>query len=475
MASDLFDNHEEMPPGNHHFILADIAFYLSAARSVFAGSFTYQKEFQYGLRQVDREHVLRGKALEKVERLLQEELVSYLLDEPALGPFAHSYEELMEVAGRILKTEILEEKRKEQNYYLKARMVGDLESLKEDSEVLKELEEKVTALENAEKNATEAVRHMEKLKNEVKAAKIKVLLGGLESREKGGQVTTPAALVGTGDALYENGNYEDAIAAYGRAVNLDPSGVIAFINRGKAYLENGEYEKAIEDFEKALSLDPQNATLYVNRASALALKGDHASAVRDYDSALQLNPDLDDVYYNRGTALLRQGMDYRSADRDLSFFVERHPKDYRGYLNRGIVRSLLGEYEAALKDYERTVELAPSNAPAYFNRGNTYLNLGDIAHAVKDYTRSLDMEAGEENVFHNRGIAYVRMGEMEKALDDFSHAIECDPLDGEAYLRRGWIYAQLGKKSRSTGDWERARSLGIDAAQRYLEKYDRSG
>lgn len=471
MAPGLFDNRKEMPPDNHHFILADIAFYLAAAQSVFAGSFTYQKEFQRGLKPVDRDQTLREKALERIEALLQGELVSYLLDEPALGSSDYSREELTEVAARILKTEILEEKSKERNYYLKARMVGDLESVKDDPGVLKEWEEKVSALENAERRATEAIEDMEKLKTEVKAAKVKMLLGGLESRERDKKGVSPVLLVGKGDSLYENGHYEEAIAAYDRAIDLDSSCIPAFINRGKAYLENGEYEKAIEDFGRALGSDPQNVSLYVSRGSAFALKGDHGSAIKDYDSALHLNPELDEVYYNRGTALLHKGTDYRAAERDLTRFVARRPGDYRGHLNRGIVRSLMAEYPAALEDYERAVLLAPSKAAGYFNRGNVYLNLGDIANAVHDYTHVLDMDAGEENVFHNRGIAYVRMGEMEKALDDFSHAIECDPLDAEAYLRRGWIFAKLGNRSRSTRDWERARSLGSDTAQRYLEKY----
>lgn len=60
-------------------------------------------------------------------------------------------------------------------------------------------------------------------------------------------------------AYGEMGEYGQAIADYGKAIELDPSHALAYYNRGVAYREKGEIPKAVSDLEKciALSADPE--------------------------------------------------------------------------------------------------------------------------------------------------------------------------------------------------------------------------
>ena len=56
--------------------------------------------------------------------------------------------------------------------------------------------------------------------------------------------------------LYNNtGEYHKAIAAFTRAIELDPNFAPAYSNRGWAYIELGQYEQAIADYNKAAELD----------------------------------------------------------------------------------------------------------------------------------------------------------------------------------------------------------------------------
>jgi tetratricopeptide (TPR) repeat protein len=50
--------------------------------------------------------------------------------------------------------------------------------------------------------------------------------------------------------------YDEALADYTRAIELDPSDAEFFGSRGQAYQAIGRYDEALADFNRAIELDP---------------------------------------------------------------------------------------------------------------------------------------------------------------------------------------------------------------------------
>ena len=73
-------------------------------------------------------------------------------------------------------------------------------------------------------------------------------------------------------------------------------------NRGVAYANTGDYDLAIEAFTKAIELNPNLAMAYSNRGGAYRDKGDYGRAIEDCTTAIELNPNLAMAYSNRGGA-----------------------------------------------------------------------------------------------------------------------------------------------------------------------------
>ena len=69
-------------------------------------------------------------------------------------------------------------------------------------------------------------------------------------------------LVSQGADYYDDGQYQQAIEAYDKAIKLNPNVAIGYGHRGLSYLGLGQNERAIEDFDKAIELDPDNAEAY---------------------------------------------------------------------------------------------------------------------------------------------------------------------------------------------------------------------
>ena len=75
------------------------------------------------------------------------------------------------------------------------------------------------------------------------------------------------------------------------------SGTNAFarnLDLGNKYLLSEDYDSAISAFSKAIEIDSMNADAYIGRGDAYKAKGDYASAWEDYEKAQELsgNPDI---------------------------------------------------------------------------------------------------------------------------------------------------------------------------------------
>ena len=134
--------------------------------------------------------------------------------------------------------------------------------------------------------------------------KICVLIAGclflLHCASKPEAVPSAIPYYNHGVELQEAGNLEDAIAAYTRALKIDPYFVDALVNRGNIQMDMGNLYEAIEDYTRALALEPDHIVAYLNRSSAYAQEGDLDSAIEDLTTAIVIKPDYASAYFSRG-------------------------------------------------------------------------------------------------------------------------------------------------------------------------------
>ncbi len=93
--------------------------------------------------------------------------------------------------------------------------------------------------------------------------------------------------------------WEESIAEFDRAIELEPSLALAYTNRGDAYVrlkcplltECDQAEQALSDLEKAIELDPNLDLAYANRAGLYRDRGDVEQAIADYEKAISVSTD----------------------------------------------------------------------------------------------------------------------------------------------------------------------------------------
>jgi len=114
---------------------------------------------------------------------------------------------------------------------------------------------------------------------------------------------TAAEFFARGVALEEDpGAQNEAIEAYDKCVELDPTHAAAYINLGTLYYNRQDYVQAERHYRKAIEVDSRYALAYFDLGNVLDETGRLEDAIRAYQSAITLAPTYADAHYNLALA-----------------------------------------------------------------------------------------------------------------------------------------------------------------------------
>ena len=120
--------------------------------------------------------------------------------------------------------------------------------------------------------------------------------------------------------------YEKAIAAAERQIELSPSGVIAYQSMSAALSWSDRFSEAIPFAEQAIRLDPYPSAVTFRRlGSAYRGAGRYEEAITAYKKALQKNPDGIFTHIDLAITYVKLGR-YEEARAEAKEVIRIHPK-----------------------------------------------------------------------------------------------------------------------------------------------------
>jgi len=154
-------------------------------------------------------------------------------------------------------------------------------------------------------------------------------------------------------------------------------------NEAMTDVQNKQYDQAIAAFQKASELDPNQLAVWTNMADAYA-KNAEGKTGPDFDSnmqksldaygkALALKPDDAGLHNNYGLALAK-AKKFDDAQAELKKAADLDPPNGgKYYYNLGALLVNAGQTQVAGDAFKKAIELTPTYADAYYQYGVTLL------------------------------------------------------------------------------------------------------
>ena len=102
-------------------------------------------------------------------------------------------------------------------------------------------------------------------------------------------------------------SYDEALADFDRAIELDQKYAWAIAQRGETYRLMEHYDEALADFDRAVELDPTSAWTVINQGRVLKALTRYELSLSAIERAIVLNSQDDWFFYER--AIVRQKLD----------------------------------------------------------------------------------------------------------------------------------------------------------------------
>jgi tetratricopeptide (TPR) repeat protein len=194
-----------------------------------------------------------------------------------------------------------------------------------------------------------------------------------------------------------------------------------YFELGYVRLAEDDYQEAVRAFSRAIELDPSDARYYRARARVYRVLENKEGALADYSAAIALtDPNelartgfFQKSLYEQRAGVRRDLKQYRGAAEDLTRLIELNPKSSRLYVQRAEIHELDGNLGAATEDVTKAIALEP--APfLYAYRARLREQRGDMDGAIADCTRTL--ESDPANAACSRWVVQWRAKREPQAL-----------------------------------------------------------
>jgi tetratricopeptide (TPR) repeat protein len=227
---------------------------------------------------------------------------------------------------------------------------------------------------------------------------------------------------------HQSAMYTDIETLWRTTIERNPKAWMAHDNLGALLFREGQVNEAIVHFRKAVEIDAEQAEPQANLGNALLQKGEVDEAIAQYFNALRIKPNYAEVHYNLGNALLRNNRTDEAIDQYEKAIALR-PNYAEIHNNLGIVLFQKGEVDKAIAHYQKALEIDPENL---LTRANLAWALATTPQSsvMKAIAVKLAQQANEltgetdPTVLHILAAAFAQRGQFPEAIETAERGLQ---------------------------------------------------
>jgi tetratricopeptide (TPR) repeat protein len=279
--------------------------------------------------------------------------------------------------------------------------------------------------------------------------------------------------------LEEQGDYEDALAAYTRSLQLDPGGNPQLAVRiAHDYAKRGDVANGIDVLKDLAKMRPNEGAAYLNLAYLYfkQLKKPEL-AVKYAEQAVQVDPKnfvgyetLFEIYLalnqkKDAQAILVKARKWDS--KDPNFWINLADLSIQLYDSgqKSFPPSKFAEIDPLLK---KAGGLAENDGMIYAKIADDYVLIDQVASAIPFYLRALELNKDNADVRYKLAQSFLKTGQRDQAIQNLEEMVKTNPLKFEIYEFLARLYEEAGNKERALANYQQALLLAPNQPENYL-------
>jgi serine/threonine protein kinase len=189
-------------------------------------------------------------------------------------------------------------------------------------------------------------------------------------------------------------------------------------NKGVSLSNLGKYQEAIACYDKAIEINPGFADAWHNKTNSLEKLGKDQEVIACYDKALEINPGFVEAWVNKGFFLSKLGK-YQEAIACYDRALELNPKDTKAWLSKGVSLLALSKYQEAIACFDKALEINPGDADAWLFKGDSLENFGKYQEAIACFGKALEIDSRNARAWYANALVADILGRQVRAFHSF--------------------------------------------------------
>lgn len=218
------------------------------------------------------------------------------------------------------------------------------------------------------------------------------------------------------------GESDQAIEHYRKALQANPTYVKPLNNLGNEYKSLGRLDEAVDYYLQAIEIDPTYAKAHYNLGIVQGMLGRTDEAIISYRRVLQIHPDNANFHNSLGEALASKG-----SPEAMSHFqkaVEIDSDHHVAYHNLGLELASRGDLDKAFECFQKTIAIKPDFVEAYNNIGNVFLMQKKNKQAIEYYSKTIELNPRHPLAHYNLALVLESQGKIREAADHLRQYLE---------------------------------------------------
>jgi tetratricopeptide (TPR) repeat protein len=226
-----------------------------------------------------------------------------------------------------------------------------------------------------------------------------------------------------GNVNAHNGQLQEALTDYTRALELDPKMAAGYVDRGFVLNDLKQPGKAAEDFKTAIQLQKDYGEAHLGLAfSDLQLHRPRAA-----NSQLEVSEKIlgkSHVWHLARAEAYRQEQDFVHAEPEYRIALQEEPNDLSTELAYADTLFRLRRPQQALNALDVAQKLAPTDARVYALRAQVHAKENDRAATMQDIQLAEQYGKDDIDILMATGGALLSMGDRDAAMQRFARALD---------------------------------------------------